>query len=97
MIDQSDLADYFKRSGDTELLKGNFEQNEKGFCIWTTNKDMLMLLNVYGDGKYWNEWATNKARETGMKKILFATKRNPEGFVRKHGFNVIGYILERYV
>lgn len=97
MIAQNDLADYFKRSGDTELLNGNLEQNEKGFCIWSTNKDMLVLIHVYGDGKYWNQWAETKARELGMKKILFATKRNPEGFVRSHGFSVIGYILERSV
>ncbi len=91
------IKDYLKRSGDSELSEGTLEENEHGFCIWRIEDNTLVLVHVYGDGQYWNEWATSKAREMNIKDIYFATQRNPEGFVRRHGFEVIGYILKRSV
>lgn len=97
MPTQDQLDDYFARSGDTELSHGTIEENENGFCVWRTHNDTFVLINVYGDGCYWNSWAEKKARELNMKKILFATKRKPDAFCRKHGFDVTGYILERKI
>ena len=89
------VKDYLEKSGDTELHEGNVEVAKgKGFCIWDTSKDSLVLLQVYGDGTHWNAWATDKAKELGINKISFGTKLNPEIFF-SHGFKVIGYILER--
>lgn len=89
--------DYFNRSGDTELGVGWKEENEHGFCVWRVQEGMLILVNVYGDGTYWDAWATEKAKELELSKVFFATKRNPQGFVRKYGYEVVGYILERKV
>lgn len=89
------LRDYFNRSGDTELGVGWMEENEHGFCVWRRQDDKLILVNVYGNGTYWDTWADKKAEELGVEKIFFATKRNPKGFVRKYGYEVIGTILER--
>lgn len=92
----SPLRDYFNRSGDTELGTGWSEENEHGFCIWRKQgEDTLVLVNVYGDGAYWNGWADRKAEELQCDNILFVTKRNPAGFVRKYKFEVTGYVLER--
>ena len=90
------IDDYFEKSGDTKIVDGTIEENENGFCIWRIQEDKLVLVQVYGNGKYWNEWATNKAKELKMKTIFFATKINPEIF-KPHGFKVIGHILERKV
>lgn len=97
MPTQTQLDDYFKRSGDTELSEGNIFENSYGFCIWRTYEDVFVLVHVYGDGNYWNNWAEIKAKEFGMKKIIFGTKRNPSGFCRKHGFHISGYVLERSI
>ena len=93
----SPLRDYFNRSGDTELGVGWMEENEHGFCVWRTQDEKLILVNVYGDGTYWNKWATDKAKELECDAIRFETKRSPEAFERKYDCKVVGYILERKV
>ncbi len=94
-MDKQTLDNYLLKSGDKELPDGDLIENENGFCIWRTFENSLVLVSVYGNGKYWNNWADVKAKELGLNKIMFATKRNPKGFIRKHGFKVTGYILER--
>lgn len=94
-MEKSQLRDYYDRSGDTELGLGWVEENEHGFCVWRRQDGQLILVNVYGDGAYWNAWADKKAEELGVDTIFFATKRSPKAFVRKHGYEVTGYILER--
>ena len=94
---ETSIEDYLKRSGDKELLEGELEENEHGFCIWQVNNDKLVLIQVYGNGIYWDNWASEKAREMNLKEIFFATRRNPQGFVRKYGYEVIGYILKRNI
>ena len=94
---KSNLRDYFDRSGDTALGVGWMEENEHGFCVYRSDGENLILVNVYGDGKYWDNWATEKAKELELDYVFFATKRNPKGFVRKYGYEVEGYILRRKV
>lgn len=89
------LRDYLERSGDTELGTGWIEENEHGFCVWRVQDNKLLLVNVYGNGKFWNKWADYKAKELGVESIVFATRRNPDGFVRKYKYDITGYILER--
>ena len=96
MDNHEKLQDYFNRSGDSELSDGIFiDGGDNGFCIYRVTDKKLILINVYGNGKFWNKWAEDKARELNLKTILFATKRNPKGFHRKYNYNIVGYILER--
>ena len=89
------IQDYFKRSGDERLQDGNKEENEHGFCIWRASGDSLILVHVYGDSNYWDKWADDKAKELGLRSIMFATKRNPGAFLRKYNYRVIGTMFER--
>ena len=93
----SPLRDYLNRSGDTELGVGWMEENEHGFCVHRREDDTLILVNVYGDGAYWDKWATETAKELELSTIRFETKRSPKAFERKYGYEVTGYILERKV
>ena len=89
--------DYFNRSGDTELGVGWKEENEHGFCVWRMQDDKLILVNVYGNGTFWDSWATAKAKELEVDTISFATKRKPAALIRKYGYKITGTILERTV
>lgn len=93
------LNDYFARSGDKELSDGKLEEDEHGFCVWRTYEDSFILVHVYGDGQYWDDFATEKARELGMKKVIFGTLRNPELFIRrsKYDYKIACFLLERAV
>ena len=91
------LKDYLERSGDTEINPSNLVENEHGFCSWREHGDKLILINVYGDGEYWDSWAEKKGQKMGKKTILFCTKRNPKVFERKYGYKQIGTILEREI
>lgn len=98
MIIEKDLQDYYQRSGDNYLVEGHTQiSTEHGFCVWDYNDTHLVLIHVYGDGQYWDTWAETKAKELNLDKILFATRRNPEGFCRKYKYKVIGHILEREI
>ena len=94
-IEPQVLEDYFRKSGDTELVEGHLETSDDGFCVWGSNSEGLCLIHVYGDGVYWNSWADKKAEELGVTNIFFATTRSPRGFERKFNYKVIGHILER--
>lgn len=96
--DRRALQDYYRRSGDTEILHGTIEQDEKkGFMVWTFTNDSVVLLHVYGDGEYWNEMAEEIAKGLNLNKILFATTRSPKAFCRKYGCDIVGHVLAREV
>lgn len=100
MIPEEQVLDYFKRSGDTYLVGDYYIANEHGFMtFWFHDKEpVLMLGNVYGDGKYWEQEAIRIAKEHNMKKIRFGTTRNPKVFIKRfRDFKITGYILEREV
>lgn len=88
---------YFEKSGDTEIAHGRITTRGDDFCIWNETPDSIVLIQVYGDGALWDAWAIDMAKKLGKKKITFATQRNPKGFVRKFGYEVTGYILEKEV
>ena len=91
------LEDYFSKSGDTELYTKNIEQdNKKGFCSWEIKGRSLVLLQVYGDGAYWNDWAENKAKKEHLQEIIFGTLIDPAIF-KKYGFTVTGHIMARKI
>ena len=94
-MDSSVIEDYCRKSGDSAVPDGNTEENEHGFIVWRSDGGAFLIVAAYGDGKYWDKWAENKAKELNMKQIIFATKRNPAAFVRQYGYEVTGYILAR--
>ena len=98
-MDEKDLERYFKKSGDTTIQPDNLIVTDDGFATWTIDQEdnTLVGLNVYGNGKYWEEFGNELAKKLGCKKIRVATKRSPKAFVKKYGFELVGYILEKEV
>jgi hypothetical protein len=97
VITQEQIEDYFIRSKDEVIVRENLIENEHGFCSWRVTRNKLVLINVYGDGDYWDEWATKKAKELGAESIVIATRRNPKPFIRKYKCKQIATVLERKV
>lgn len=93
------LFEYFKKSGDDYLYLDNLIVTDKGFASFEINEEenAIVLLQVYGDGKFWDEFFTDLAKKLNKNKIIIGTKRNPRGFCRKFGFNLVGFILEKEV
>jgi len=89
------VEEYLRKSGDDKIASGNIEISDHGFCVWGILEDKLILIQVYGDGEFWDMWADNKAEEMGKEKVFFATKRSPRSFAKKYGYEISGYILER--
>lgn len=96
-MNEAQVIDYLDRSGDKAIPQGNIEDNEHGFCIWKIHKGRLVLISVYGDGEYWDDWSIQKAKEMKLKSIIVGTKRSPRPFVRKYGYKITGYMLEKEV
>lgn len=92
-----DLQRYFKKSGDSNLLAGELLENEHGFMVFDVLIDMhgtsFRILHAYGDGKYWQALAERMAKRCRCDRIVVCTKRNPHGFIRRHGYSIVGYIL----
>jgi len=63
-----------------------------GFCVFIQDGDVLLIGEVCGNGRYWLQFLTHKAKELGCIKLRFGTKRNPAAFTRKYKFDVIGFI-----
>lgn len=96
IMDYEELLDfYFEKSGDSKITKENYIENEFGFSTHRVVDDQLVLLNVCGNGSFWDSFFCSYARELGLNKIVFGTKRNPKTFERKHGYRLVGYILEK--
>jgi len=98
-FDVDDINYYKQKSKDTKIYFNNFIENEYGFASWDINweEQSLVLINVYGDGKYWDMFFTGLAKRLGLKKIVFGTKRSPKAFERKYKYKLVGYIMEKEV
>jgi len=70
---------------------------EKGFCVCKQDGDALLVGDVTGDGRYWDTFLQTMARELGCKRIKFGTYRKPGAFVRKFGYHIVGFIMEKEV
>ena len=97
MISQEDIEKYLEKSGDQFIYEDNLIENDHGFMSWKIAEDKLVLLNVYGNGKYWDEFSIALAKQLGLKGILTATRRSPKAFTRKFGYKITGHILEKEV
>jgi len=94
-----DLAKYCQKSGDSMPHTANLIENEHGFASYYFSEDgeSIILLSVYGDGRYWDSFFEDMARENGLKRVRFVTKRDPRLFARKYGYRVTGYHMEKEV
>lgn len=97
MPDSHQVIEYCRHSGDKTVPEGNLVENEHGFCVWDIRQGAFIIVAIYGDGDFWDKWIDEKAKSVGMKQIIFATRRNPNSFIRKYGFKITGYILAREV
>jgi len=91
------LKTYLEKSGDSYIHEDNLIENEHGFMSWKIHENDLVLLNVYGDGEYWDVFSNQLAKEFKKKKIIIATRRNPKAFEKKFNYKLTGYILEKEV
>jgi len=93
------IEDYLRKSGDADVdFTGlEVEVNENGFMAYALLDDAVELYYVYGNGRYWDRRAEEIARRNGLRKIRFATSRNPFSFIRKYKYRLIGFILEKEV
>ena len=91
------LQRYYDKSGDERIFASNLVENEHGFCSYYIDGEYLQIVNVYGDGNYWDKFLSGVAKENGCRALRFSTMRNPEALKRSRGVKIIGYIMEREV
>ena len=98
-MDKETAERYLKKSGDDYIETENLIENEHGFMSWKVDGDKFVCMNVYGNGKYWDEYMNELAKQLGCKKILGGTTRKAgwKAFERKYGFKLRGYIFEKEV
>ncbi len=89
--------DFLERSKDTTLRDDNLIENEHGFMSWYISEDKFVPLQVYGDGAYWQQRIEIMASDLGAKSILIGTRRSPKAYMRKYGYKLVGYVLEKEV
>ena len=95
---KEDLERYFEKSGDTEIITtDHVVSNDHGFATFAIRPDCVLIYNEFGDGRYWEKFFTQVAKNNGIKTVRCATSRNPAPYVRKFKFKIVGYILEREV
>jgi hypothetical protein len=91
------LMKFFEKSGDDALIITNLTVTDFGFASFDVDGDELVIYQLYGNGKLWDKFFMDLVKKMNLKKIKFGTKRNPEGFEKKFGYKLVGYILEKEV
>jgi len=95
-MNEDHAKDYMRKSSDSFIYDDNLiEDEEKGFVSYITSDDALVILCCYGDGEHWHKTMNDKAKELGLGKVQFITKRSPGAFGRKYGYNLVGYMMEK--
>ena len=64
---------------------------DRGFCEIgvTTDKSLLTIYQLCGDGKFWRDYATLTAQNLNIKKIgSICIRKNVEAYIRFWGFKV---------
>lgn len=97
MIPSEMVEQYFRKSGDSKLLPGMVLTDDHGFLVYTLCDDFLLILHMFGDGKYWIARAEEIARQHGKKELRGGTVRNPFAMARATGFKLAGFILSKEV
>jgi len=86
--------DYLQRSGDKYIDGTNYVENEHGFASWELKPDCIHVIQVYGNGEYWDEFFRQLAKDHGVDSYLFYTRRNPKAFARKFGAKTVQTIMQ---
>lgn len=85
--------DFLERTGDKTIVNTNYTENEHGFASYKIEKGLLHIIQVYGDGKYWESFFRKIAKENNIKKAMFYTRRNPKTFQRRYGAKTIQTLM----
>lgn len=85
--------DFLQRSGDRTITQVNYIENDHGFSSYKIENGILHVIQVYGDGKYWERFYRKVAKENNVKRAMFYTRRNPKAFERRFGAEVVQYIM----
>lgn len=92
------IRKYLEKSGDDYVIwdgVGVAVDAERGFCTYEVfDGEMVFVYNVYGDGRFWEKFLKEEARQANCPVIRFATRRNPKAFMRRFNAKLVGYILE---
>jgi len=81
--------DYLSRTGDPYIDKRNYTENKHGFASYEICDNHILVIQVYGDGKYWDKFFRDLAKEHGLQSYIFSTRRNPAAFSRRFNASVI--------
>jgi len=86
--------DYMRRSGDKYIDGNGYIENEHGFASWVAKPDCIHVIQVYGDGKYWDAFFRQLAKDRGVGSYMFYTRRNPKAFARKFGAKTVQTLMQ---
>jgi len=90
----ADQLDYLQRSGDKHIAGTNYVENHYGFASYKICDNCIHVLQVYGDGKYWDYFFRQIAIEKGVDCYMFYTRRNPKAFSRRFGAKTVQTIMK---
>jgi len=89
----ADQLDYMHRSGDRYIDKRNYVENDHGFASWELRDDCMLVIQVYGDGAYWDKFFRNVAKENGLSCYMFYTRRNSKAFERRYNARTVQTLM----
>jgi hypothetical protein len=97
-MQDKDIQRFLEKSRSEYLDTTNLIENEHGFMSWKIDGDKFVCINVYGNGKYWDSFMNELAKQFNCKTILGGTTRKSyKAFVKKYNFKLVGYIFEKEV
>ena len=97
-MQDKDVQRFLEKSRSEYVDTTNLIENEHGFMSWKIDGTDFVCINVYGDGKYWDMYMNELAKQLGCKKIVAATARKSyKAFISKYNFKLVGYIFEKEV
>lgn len=85
--------DFLHRSGDRTITQTNYTENDHGFVSYKIEGNTLHVIQVYGDGKHWEKFFRKLAKEQGIKRAMFYTRRNPKAFQRRYGAKIVQTVM----
>lgn len=94
---EDQVSDYLLQVNKHHLDGEKIEHNEKGFISYTFVGEVMVIPDLYGDGKYWLNRALEIAKQNGMKRLRGGTTRNIKAYCKMFDLKIVGYIVEREV
>ena len=96
-MDKESVARFLEKSRSEYVDETNLIENEHGFMSWKIDGDKFVCMNVYGNGRYWDDYMNELAKQFNCKSIVTSTSRSYKAYERKFNFKLKGYILEKEV